>query len=74
MAGRPVNFLELGSYEGRSTVWMLESLLTHPQSHITCVDPFVYFEVGHLWQGFHAASSGNLLLTNMRAATSICHV
>lgn len=45
MAGRPVNFLELGSYEGRSTVWMLESLLTHPQSHITCVDPFVYFEV-----------------------------
>jgi len=30
--------LEIGSFEGRSAVWMLENILTHPQSSITCVE------------------------------------
>jgi predicted O-methyltransferase YrrM len=33
-------FLEIGSYEGRSTLWLLENVLTHPTSTITCVDSF----------------------------------
>lgn len=33
-----LNVLEIGSYEGRSAVWMLENLLTHHDSTITCVD------------------------------------
>lgn len=37
---QPLNALELGSFEGRSTVWTLENILTHPQSHITCVDSY----------------------------------
>lgn len=36
----PINALEVGSFEGMSAVWMLENVLTHPQSHITCIDPF----------------------------------
>lgn len=32
------HILEIGSYEGRSTIWFLEHLLTHPTSTITCVD------------------------------------
>jgi predicted O-methyltransferase YrrM len=32
--------LEVGSYEGRSAVWFLENILTHPRSSITCVDIF----------------------------------
>ena len=36
-----VNALEIGSFEGRSTVWMLENILTDPTSRIVCVDPFL---------------------------------
>jgi glycosyltransferase involved in cell wall biosynthesis/predicted O-methyltransferase YrrM len=32
--------LEIGSWEGRSTCWMLDNLLTHPTARITCVDTF----------------------------------
>lgn len=32
------HILEIGSYEGRSAIWFLEHLLTHPTSTITCVD------------------------------------
>lgn len=39
-AGRVVTILEVGSYEGRSTVWFLENILTHENSEITCVDIF----------------------------------
>ena len=33
-----VSFLELGSYEGRSALWILEHVLKDPSSSITCVD------------------------------------
>lgn len=33
--------LEIGSYEGRSTVWFLENLLLNEKSTITCVDPWL---------------------------------
>jgi predicted O-methyltransferase YrrM len=36
-----INMLEIGSYEGRSTVWFLENLLLHKNSTITCVDPWM---------------------------------
>ena len=32
--------LEIGSWEGRSTCWLLENVLTHPSATITCVDTF----------------------------------
>lgn len=35
----PVNFLEIGSCEGRSAVWVLSNILTHPSSRLYCVDP-----------------------------------
>ena len=35
-----INFLEIGCFEGRSTLWFLENILTHPTSLITCVDDF----------------------------------
>ncbi len=40
LADRPVHFLEIGSYEGRSTTWFLEHALCHADSTITCVDLF----------------------------------
>jgi len=37
---QPVHALEIGSYEGRSACWMLDNVLTHPESRLACIDPF----------------------------------
>jgi predicted O-methyltransferase YrrM len=37
---RGIRYLEIGLYEGRSAVWMLENVLTHPTAHLTGVDVF----------------------------------
>jgi predicted O-methyltransferase YrrM len=40
-AGKPnVRALEIGSFEGRSTVWLLENILTHRAAGIDCIDTF----------------------------------
>lgn len=42
LVGRPdLRFLEIGCFEGRTTVWLLENVLTDPSSRITVVDTFV---------------------------------
>lgn len=33
-----INALEVGSYQGMSSCWMLDRLLTHQQSRLTCID------------------------------------
>lgn len=39
--GKPnVHYLEIGSYEGRSAVWMLENILTAPTARLTAIDVF----------------------------------
>ena len=39
--GQPdVRMLEIGSFEGRSTLWFLANILTHPTAGIVCVDVF----------------------------------
>jgi Methyltransferase domain len=37
-----IHLLEIGTYEGRSAIWFLENILTHPSSTITCIDLFSY--------------------------------
>jgi predicted O-methyltransferase YrrM len=40
--GQPnVHYLEIGVSEGRSALWMLENILTHPTARITCLDIFI---------------------------------
>jgi predicted O-methyltransferase YrrM len=40
-AGSPgLRFLEVGCYEGLATCWLLENILTHDESQITCIDSF----------------------------------
>ena len=36
-----VKFLEIGCFEGRSTLWFLENILIHSTASITCIDSFV---------------------------------
>jgi len=38
LAGRALRSLEVGSYDGRSAVWLLQNVLTHPDSELSCVD------------------------------------
>jgi predicted O-methyltransferase YrrM len=34
----PCRILEIGCYEGRATVWLLENIATHPDATIKCID------------------------------------
>ena len=36
-----LRYLEIGLYEGRSAIWMLENVLTDPSSQVTGIDPFI---------------------------------
>lgn len=36
----PVRGLEIGSFQGRSARWLMETILTHPDARLTCVDTF----------------------------------
>lgn len=35
-----ISMLEIGSFQGRSAVWLLENILTHPTARLDCVDTF----------------------------------
>lgn len=39
LKNKPVNCLEIGSYEGRSGLWLHDNILTHPDSHLTMIEP-----------------------------------
>jgi hypothetical protein len=42
LKGKPgIQYLEVGLFEGRSALWMLDNVLTHPTSRLTGVDPFI---------------------------------
>ncbi len=38
LVGSPCNILEVGCYEGRSTTWLVDNILTHPDSHLDAID------------------------------------
>jgi len=38
---KPLNFLEIGSFEGRSAIWLLENILKHPKSKLYVVDVWI---------------------------------
>ena len=40
LKGQHIEALELGCFEGRSAVWLLQNVLSHPKAHITCIDNF----------------------------------
>ena len=45
LAGRETHGLEIGSYEGRSAIWLAENILTHERSTLACIDPWTNPEV-----------------------------
>ncbi|HKD85382.1 MAG TPA: class I SAM-dependent methyltransferase [Terriglobales bacterium] len=41
LRGRASYVLEIGCHEGRSSTWLLENVLTHPDSRLTAIDIYV---------------------------------
>ncbi|MBW3558313.1 MAG: class I SAM-dependent methyltransferase [Proteobacteria bacterium] len=37
---RPLTVIEIGSYEGRASLWILDNLMVHPDSRLHCIDTF----------------------------------
>jgi predicted O-methyltransferase YrrM len=37
---RPCRLLEIGSYEGRSAVWLIDNVATHPSSSVETIDTY----------------------------------
>jgi len=37
----PISYVEIGVYEGMSLVWMMQHVLTHPDSHAIGIDPWL---------------------------------
>jgi predicted O-methyltransferase YrrM len=60
----PIKALEIGSFEGRSAVWALENILTHPKSHITCIDNFSLSK--HVGQRFYPSVVKRHFLENTK--------
>lgn len=44
-----LTFLEVGSYEGRSTCWLMDNILTDPSSSILCFDLFDGCSLQGVW-------------------------
>lgn len=38
--GQPIHCLQIGAYTGDATEWLLDNILTHPESTLTDVDPW----------------------------------
>ena len=38
LIGTPAKILEVGCYQGMSSCWMLDRILTHPQSQLACIE------------------------------------
>ena len=38
-----LHVLEIGSFEGKSSIWFLENILQNPNSTITCIDPWTSY-------------------------------
>ncbi len=55
-----IRYLEVGCFEGRSAVWMLENVLTHESASLTCIDPFL--------PRFGGGVTKNRFLSNVRLA------
>lgn len=42
--GKPCSALEIGSFEGKSTIWFCQNILTHEHSRLICVDTFQWMD------------------------------
>jgi predicted O-methyltransferase YrrM len=58
-----LHYLEVGVFEGASALWMLENVLTHRSSKLTCIDTFQ--------GGTHARFRANLKLSGVSRKAAV---
>lgn len=69
-AGAPnLKFLEIGSFEGYSAVWLLDQILTHDSSHLTCIDIFENEEAECLYDLNISRSSAPHRVTKLKGSS-----
>ena len=70
---RPSVIVEIGSYEGRSTCWILENLVGHPETRVYCIDTFEgSVEHGSGVQDLRGRFMSNIGLTGKAAQVEVC--
>jgi LPS sulfotransferase NodH len=62
--GKPVVYLEIGSFEGRSATWMLDKVLTHPEARAVLFEPG-YSLPGNKTLKHNLAGHKNVVLNEM---------
>ena len=67
---KELHILEIGSFEGKSTVWFLENILQNKNSTITCVDPWMNYsqDQDSLNSYFKGENEWDLINNNYNAA------
>jgi predicted O-methyltransferase YrrM len=55
----PLQWLEIGSFEGRSALWTIENLFDNPKSRITCVDCWEPIPFHKQWSDLQIARHGD---------------
>ena len=49
-----LHILEIGSFEGMSTVWFIDNLLKNENSNITCIDPWMnYYQNSNSFESYN---------------------
>ena len=61
LCGNLVHCLEIGSLEGRSALWTLENVCSHPDATLTCVDIWSNVEVRRRFQANLNAPAGKVI-------------
>jgi predicted O-methyltransferase YrrM len=69
----PRHVVEIGSFEGRSTLWLLHNLLRHPDSRITCIDTFEggAEHIAPQTEGLHDRLLANIATSGMAHKTEV---
>jgi len=62
-----VKALEVGSWEGMSTCWLLDNVLTDPSAQITCIDTFKGSDENMIYSYHYLASVESRFDTNIEA-------
>ena len=66
--------MEIGSFEGRSSLWFLENILTHEEATLTCVDVPQYEHVKICQDNLSDFDNVNFVLsTSTRALAQLIH-
>jgi predicted O-methyltransferase YrrM len=60
---RPVRYLEIGVFEGRSLFWMLDNILTHPDSEVVAMDTFGWSYYRHYLHNLEVSGAADRVTT-----------